>query len=129
MLVGTTSVENSELISARLRAEPLRRLSQVLILRDAWMIRNKYQEDGRQIPELQYLNEPIDNLDLNQMRKMARELEIPFNPEEETNLKSPGKNPWSAPKLGGSFTGRSSGWYPTPGFERSQTHRRESDHC
>ncbi len=80
MLVGTTSVENSELISTRLRAEPLRRLSQVLILRDAWMIRNKYQEDGRQIPELQYLNEPIDSLDLNQMRKMARELEIPFKP-------------------------------------------------
>jgi len=86
MLVGTTSVENSELISTRLRAEPLRRLSQVLILRDAWMVRNKYQEDGRQIPELQYLNEPIDSLDINQMRKMARELEIPFNPEEETNL-------------------------------------------
>jgi preprotein translocase subunit SecA len=86
MLVGTTSVENSELISARLRAEPLRRLSQVLLLRDAWMVRNKYQEDGRQIPELQYLNEPIDSLDLAQMRKMARELEIPFNAEEETNL-------------------------------------------
>ena len=86
MLVGTTSVENSELISARLRAEPLRRLAQVLLLRDAWMVRNKYQEDGRQIPELQYLNEPIDGLDLNQMRKMARELEIPFNAEEETNL-------------------------------------------
>jgi preprotein translocase subunit SecA len=86
MLVGTSSVENSELISARLRAEPLRRLSQVLLLRDAWMVRNKYQEDGRQIPELQYLNEPLDSLDINQMRKMARELEIHFNAEEETNL-------------------------------------------
>jgi len=86
MLVGTTSVENSELISARLRAEPLRRLAQTLILRDAWMMRNKQDEDGRQIPELQYLNEPIDNLDLGQMRKMAREMDVPFNPEEETNL-------------------------------------------
>jgi preprotein translocase subunit SecA len=86
VLLGTTSVENSELISGRLRAEPLRRLSQVLILRDAWISRNNYQEDGRQIPELQYLNEPIDNLDLGQMRKMARELEVPFNPEEDVNL-------------------------------------------
>jgi preprotein translocase subunit SecA len=86
LLVGTTSVELSERLSARLRAEPLRRLSQVSLLRDGWIRENKYQEDGRVIQELQFLNEPLDKLDTNAMRKLARDLEIPFNPEEPANL-------------------------------------------
>ena len=36
-LIGTTSVEHSERLSLRLGAEPLRRLAQTLIIRDAWM--------------------------------------------------------------------------------------------
>jgi preprotein translocase subunit SecA len=86
ILVGTTSVEMSERLSNRLRAEPLRRLAQVLLLRRTWFEKNNREEDGRQIPELQFLNTTLEQLDLNQMRKLARELEIPFNPEEPTNL-------------------------------------------
>ncbi len=86
ILVGTTSVELSERVSARLRAEPLRRLCQVLLLRDAWFVQNDRDEDGRQVPELQFMNAPLDQLDIAQMRKLARELEVSFNPEEETNL-------------------------------------------
>ena len=86
VLVGTTSVELSDRVSARLRAEPLRRIAQVLLLRRRWFERNQREEDGRAVAELQYLNTQLDQLDLNAMRKMARDLEIPFNPEEPTNL-------------------------------------------
>ncbi len=86
MLVGTTSVELSDRLSSRLRAEPLRRLAQVMLLRTVWITTNNHQLDGRQIPELQYLNHILDLLNVSDMRKMARELEISFNPEEASNL-------------------------------------------
>jgi len=86
LLVGTTSVEMSEKLSSRLRAEPLRRLAQVLLLRHTWFEKNKREEDGRQIPELVFLNTPLEQLDLAQMRKLARELEIPFSAEDPANL-------------------------------------------
>ncbi len=86
VLVGTTSVENSERLSNRLRAEPLKRLAQVLLLRNTWIIKNNYQEDGRQIPELQFLNSPLEELDQSSMRRLARELEIPFIPDDPINL-------------------------------------------
>ncbi len=88
MLVGTTSVELSENVSNRLRAEPLRRLAQVLLLRHNWFIRNNRDEDGRQVDELLYLNEPLETLDIAAMRKLARELDISFNPEEASNIQS-----------------------------------------
>ena len=71
MLVGTTSVELSDRLSARLRAEPLRRLAQVLLFRDAWVEKNNREKDGRQIPELQPLNAPLDQLQTSDLRKMA----------------------------------------------------------
>ncbi len=86
MLVGTTSVELSERVSNRLRAEPLRRLCQVMLIRDQWMEANNREEDGRQIPELQFLNEPLEKLDIGEMRKMTRDLGISFNPEEAANM-------------------------------------------
>jgi preprotein translocase subunit SecA len=86
MLIGTTSVELSDRISNRLRAEPVRRLATVALIRDAWMEANNREEDGRSIPELEYLNQPLDKLPVSQMRKMARELEISFNPESSENL-------------------------------------------
>ena len=52
-LVGTTSVEHSETLSSRLGAELLRRLAQVLILRDLYLEINKIDPDEqRAIPEL-----------------------------------------------------------------------------
>jgi preprotein translocase subunit SecA len=86
MLVGTTSVELSERVSSRLRAELLQRLAQINLLRSFWMEKNKRQEDGMGISELAFLNEPIDKLDIPVMRKMARDLGISFNPAETTNL-------------------------------------------
>ncbi|MBN1538235.1 MAG: hypothetical protein JW908_15970 [Anaerolineales bacterium] len=86
ILVGTTSVELSERVSARLKSDPLRRLAQVLILRHTWFAANNRSEDGRQVPELQYLVAPLDQLDIAAMRKMGRELGISLNPEDEKNL-------------------------------------------
>ena len=72
ILLGTTSVELSEKISARLRAEPIRRLAQVLIIRQTWFDVNERIEDGRQVDELQFLNAPLSLLIPSELRKMAR---------------------------------------------------------
>jgi preprotein translocase subunit SecA len=86
VLVGTTSVELSERLSARLRAEPLRRLAQVLVLRRAWFTRNNTSEDGRKVNELEYLDVPLDELSQSDMRRMARELEVSFTAWDEASL-------------------------------------------
>jgi preprotein translocase subunit SecA len=86
MLVGTTSVEGSERLSNRLRAEPVRRLMQILLLRHAWLEKNEREEDGRLIPELQLLNQPIEQLRPEDLRPMAKELGLSLNPEEQANL-------------------------------------------
>ena len=86
VLVGTTSVELSDRISNRLRAEPIRRLATVAIIRNAWMEANQREEDGRAIQELEYLNQPLEQLPIADMRKMARDLELSFNPQDSENL-------------------------------------------
>ena len=86
MLVGTTSVELSDHLSSRMRAEPLRKLAQVGLLRKAWLDKNNREEDGRLIEELQPLNAALDQLQVPEMRKMARDLGISFNPEEPENI-------------------------------------------
>ena len=86
ILVGTTSVELSDRISNRLKADPIRRLATVAFLRNAWMEANQRQEDGRAIQELEFLNQPLDQLPIPEMRKMARELDLSFNPQEPENL-------------------------------------------
>ena len=87
MLVGTTSVEGSERLSNRLRAEPIRRLLQILLIRSAWMEKNDRFEDGRLIPELQPLNAPLEQLRPEDLRPMAKELGLSLNPEDASNLK------------------------------------------
>jgi preprotein translocase subunit SecA len=86
LLVGTTSVDLSERLSNRLRAEPLRRLAQVLLIRDAWFEKNNREEDGRQVDELEPLNQPLDRLQVPDLRKMASSLGLSMNPEDPENL-------------------------------------------
>jgi preprotein translocase subunit SecA len=86
LLVGTTSVDLSDRLSTRLRADPLRRLAQVLLIRDAWFKKNKREEDGRKVPELEPLYTPLDQLQTPDLRKMAASVEISMNPEDEENL-------------------------------------------
>jgi len=86
LLVGTTSVDLSERLSGRLKAEPLRRLAQTLVLRKAWFDKNKAEEDGRQVSELAFLNEKLEDLSMPEMRRFARDLGISLTPQDESNL-------------------------------------------
>jgi preprotein translocase subunit SecA len=86
LLVGTTSVELSEQLSSRLRAEPVRKLAQVLLIRYTWFEVNNRIEDGRQIPELAALNIPLDKIQTGEIRRMARELGLSLNLKDAANL-------------------------------------------
>ena len=90
ILVGTTSVEASERLSRRLRAEPVRRLAQTLLIRNLWLRKYDRIEDGRQISELIPLNIPLEDLKASDLRQLIRDLEldISLNPEEEQNLRN-----------------------------------------
>jgi preprotein translocase subunit SecA len=86
ILVGTTSVERSDLLSNRLRPEPVQRLLQTLLLRQMWLEKNNKSDEGFLIPELQYLYEPLDKLNVTQMRQMGRDLGLQLNLQNEENL-------------------------------------------
>jgi preprotein translocase subunit SecA len=87
MLVGTTSVESSEMLSNRLKAEPVRRLMQVALVRRVWMQANNREEDGRLIPELQPFNEPLEKVTPDSLRKFIQPFGITnINPEDPSNL-------------------------------------------
>ncbi len=88
ILVGTTSVELSERVSRRLRAEPVRRLAQTLLIRDAWLRKNNHVEDGRAIPAMEPLTVSLEQLRPSDLRHMIKEMElgISLNPEDDPNL-------------------------------------------
>jgi preprotein translocase subunit SecA len=87
LLVGTTSVESSEQLSNRLKAEPVRRLMQIALVRRVWMDANKREEDGRLIPELQPFNEPLEKVPPDSLRKFIQPFGITnINPEDPSNL-------------------------------------------
>jgi preprotein translocase subunit SecA len=86
LLVGTTSVDLSDRLSLRLKADPIRRLAQVLLIRDAWFKKNDREEDGRKEPELEPLYMPLDQLQTAELRKMANSVDISMNPEDSENL-------------------------------------------
>jgi preprotein translocase subunit SecA len=83
-LIGTTSVELSDRLSDRLSAESVRRLLQTLLIRDAWMRKNNRDMIEQKVPELEFLNESIDQLNISQLRKFAREIGL-----ESINLQDP----------------------------------------
>lgn len=87
LLVGTTSVESSDLLSNRLKAEPVRRLIQIALVRRVWMEANKREEDGRLIPELQPFNEPLEKVTPDSLRKFIQPYGLTtVNPEDPSNL-------------------------------------------
>jgi preprotein translocase subunit SecA len=86
VLVGTTSVDNSEKLSGRLRAEPVRRLLQVYLMRQAWFEANNKEEDGRLYKELEPLYKSLDEIDPGYLRQFAKPLNASINPEEPQNL-------------------------------------------
>ena len=72
LLIGTTSVEASERLSLRLKAEPVRRLLQIALVRRIWMNENNREEDGRLIPELEQFNVPLENVSPDTLRKFIQ---------------------------------------------------------
>ena len=87
-LVGTTSVEHSERLSLRLDSELLRRLMQVLILRDLYLKKHKIDEVDRAIPDLAPLYKKLDEIETPDLRQLSRTLGLTmsFNPEEPENV-------------------------------------------
>ncbi len=89
LLVGTTSVDSSDRLSSRLKAEAVRRLMQVTLVRDAYLRAKKMEEDGRLIVELVPFNEPIDKISPDTLRKfIAPHGMVSINPEDPANLKT-----------------------------------------
>jgi preprotein translocase subunit SecA len=72
LLIGTTSVESSEMLSRHLKAEPVRRLLQIALVRRVWLQANNREEDGRLIPELSQFNEPLDKISPDTLRKFIQ---------------------------------------------------------
>ncbi len=87
-LVGTTSVEHSERLSSRLQAEAIRRLAQVLLIRNAWLKKNNAEMMDAKAPELQPLLRPLVDLSPGDLRNVARSLGLSLNPEDNENLAS-----------------------------------------
>jgi len=72
LLVGTTSVESSERLSNRLKAEPVRRLMQYALVRDHYLRANHLEEDGRLIADLVPFNEPIEKITPDALRAFIK---------------------------------------------------------
>jgi len=87
ILVGTTSIEHSERLSSHLSAESLRRLLMALIVREAWLKKNNIKTPERVIPELEFLNKPLQSLAPDEMRRFAQGIGlVSINPENPENL-------------------------------------------
>jgi preprotein translocase subunit SecA len=87
LLIGSTSVENSERLSNRFGGEPIRKLALVTLLREAWFKTNNREEDGTAVAELAFLNKPLENLTLGDMKQLGKEVGLTLNPMIEDNLK------------------------------------------
>jgi preprotein translocase subunit SecA len=87
LLVGTTSVESSERLSNRLKAEPVRRLMQYMLVRDHYIRANNLEEDGRLIADLVPFNEPIDRITPDALRAFIKPHGMAnISLDDETNL-------------------------------------------
>ena len=88
LLVGTTSVENSDRLSNRLDGPSIRTLAYILMIRESWMRKNNRFPDGRRIPELQPLNVPLNKLKVGNLRNLLKDLDLDLalNMNEPENL-------------------------------------------
>ena len=86
-LVGTTSVENSERLSERLAPDMVRRLVQVLLLRQAWLdFKGKKEEDYAHAAELEMTQAPLNELRMPELRKLGTSLGLSsIDPNDESN--------------------------------------------
>ena len=76
LLIGTTSVENSDRLSRRLSKANVQKLLQTLLLRYTWLDQNNRSEDGRVIMALSSLNQPLEDIKYKEMKDLADSLGI-----------------------------------------------------
>ncbi len=86
LLVGTTSVELSERLSGRLRAEPLQRMATAVLLREEYLRRHEISDPATRVEALLPLQQPLDALTPAVMRPIAKELDLVPNPTRPENL-------------------------------------------
>jgi preprotein translocase subunit SecA len=86
VLVGTSSVQMSELLSRRLHRDLIGRLVQTLLIRHAWLEKHARQDDGDRIPELEPLFVALEKPRSTFIRKIAEDLQIPMEPEAPSNI-------------------------------------------
>ncbi len=86
LLVGTTSVDMSEKLSDRLRAESLQNLMLTHMIRDAYLEAHDIPDDGMRVEGLEALYEPLDQLNKAELRSFARDLEMTLNATRPENL-------------------------------------------
>jgi preprotein translocase subunit SecA len=86
-LVGTSSVENSEMLSERLNANSVRRLAEVYLIRDAYLKHNDLQDkEVLSTPDLNDLHQPLDQLRSPEMRRTGRDYGLTsLSPLDEGN--------------------------------------------
>jgi len=88
-LVGTTSIEHSERLSSRLQADSLRRLLMAVLVRETWLKKNNIKIPEKSIPELEFLNKPLQGLATDEMRRFAQSIGLnSINPEAPENLRT-----------------------------------------
>ena len=88
-LVGTTSIEHSEGLSARLKAEQLRKLLMVILIRESYFKAHNIEVVEKSVPELEFLNQSLTELKPDEMRHFAQPLGLKsINPESSENLRT-----------------------------------------
>jgi len=87
LLVGTASVEHSEIVSNRLQTQSMRKLMQTLLILQAWLDHHQAKDFDWVIPELTFLNEPLEKVSSSEMQKMAQTFGLAsLNLEDKPNL-------------------------------------------
>ena len=86
ILVGTTSVESSEKLSNRLRADALQKLLNIEVVREAYLTAHDLADDGIRIEELEFLNQPLAEVKQQELRALAREVDVTLNPTHPENM-------------------------------------------
>ena len=87
MLVGTGSVELSERLASRLEAGPLRKLVQIMLVRDAFLEHVGDDGSGQMYPELEPLYQPLDQVRETDIRRIAKQVGLrTLKPDAPENL-------------------------------------------
>ena len=88
ILVGTTSVADSEQLSSYLQTGHLRRLVQIRLLRRAWLAANPQADPQAPIPELNFTNRPLGLLDAARLTRQMEANKLELEPAAPANLET-----------------------------------------